>query len=90
MLWRWNRFLISFSNQRLAQEAFFLIRLAVGLIFFSQGILKFTDPNMGDARSRRVGFSHPQFMAHFVGSIEIVCGFLVLLGLWTHAASVPL
>ena len=68
----------------------FLIRLAVGLIFFSQGILKFTDPNMGVARFTRIGFSHPQFTAHFVGSFEIVCGFLVLLGLWTRAASVPL
>ena len=29
-------------------------------------------------------------MAHFVGSFEIVCGGLVLLGLWTRVASLPL
>ena len=27
-----------------------LIRLAVGLIFFTQGILKYSDPNMGVVR----------------------------------------
>ncbi|MGB9434720.1 MAG: DoxX family protein, partial [Candidatus Acidiferrum sp.] len=68
----------------------FLIRLAVGLIFFSQGILKFTDPNMGVARFARIGFSHPYFTAHFVGTFEIVCGFLVFIGLWTRAACIPL
>jgi len=70
--------------------AIFLVRLAVGLIFFSQGILKFTDPNMGVARFTRIGFSHPAFTAHFVGTFEVVCGFLVLAGLWTRAASLPL
>jgi putative oxidoreductase len=67
-----------------------LIRLAVGLIFFSQGILKFTDPNMGVARFGRIGFPHPYFTAHFVGSFEIVCGICVLLGLWTRVAVIPL
>jgi uncharacterized membrane protein YphA (DoxX/SURF4 family) len=68
----------------------FLIRLAVGLIFFSQGILKFTDPAMGVNRFARIGFPYPYFTAHFVGTFEIICGLLVLLGLWTRAASIPL
>jgi len=67
-----------------------LIRLAVGLIFFTQGILKYTDPHMGVLRFTRIGFPHPYFVAHFVGAFEIVCGFLLLLGLWTRAAAVPL
>ncbi len=67
-----------------------LIRSAVGLIFVSQGILKYTDPNMGVVRFTRIGFPHPYFTAHFVGSFEIVCGFLVLLGLKTRLAAVPL
>jgi putative oxidoreductase len=67
-----------------------LIRLAVGLIFFTQGILKYTDPNMGVVRFTRIGFSHPSFTARFVGTFEIVCGLLVLFGLWTRAAAVPL
>jgi putative oxidoreductase len=68
----------------------FLIRLPVGLIFFTQGILKFVDPKMGAERFGRIGFAHPAFTAHFVGTFEIICGALVLLGLWTRLACVPL
>jgi putative oxidoreductase len=67
-----------------------LIRLAVGLIFFTQGILKYTDPNMGVGRFTRIGFPHPYFTAHFVGTFEIACGALVLLGWWTRASALPL
>ena len=67
-----------------------LIRLPVGLIFLTQGILKFIDPDMGVARFTRIGFPHPYLTAHFVGCLEIVCGGLVLVGLWTRTASVPL
>jgi len=67
-----------------------LIRFAVGLIFLTQGILKYADPNMGVGRFTRIGFPHPYFIAHFVGAFEIVCGVLILLGLWTRAAAVPL
>ncbi|MGB8475631.1 MAG: DoxX family protein [Candidatus Acidiferrum sp.] len=67
-----------------------LIRLPVGLIFFTQGILKFTDPHMGVLRFARIGFPHPYFMAHFVGFFEILCGLLVLAGLATRAAGATL
>ena len=67
-----------------------LIRLAVGMIFFTQGILKFVDPNMGVVRFTKIGFSHPDFIAHFVGTFEVVCGLLVVVGFWTKAAAVPL
>lgn len=66
------------------------IRFAVGLVFLTQGILKYIDPNMGVARFTRIGFPHPYFTAHFVGTFEVFCGSLVLLGLWTRAASLPL
>ena len=68
----------------------FLIRLPVGLIFFTQGILKFTDPKTGVERFTRIGFPHLGFTAHFVGCFEIVCGALVLVGLWTRLAAIPL
>lgn len=68
----------------------FFIRLAVGMIFFTQGILKFTDPHMGMERFARIGFPEPYFTARFVGTFEIICGLLVLVGLRTRAASVPL
>lgn len=67
-----------------------LIRLAVGLIFLTQGILKYTDPNMGVVRFTKIGFPHPYFTAHFVGTFEIICGSLVLLGLWTRVVAAPL
>lgn len=67
-----------------------LVRLAVGLIFLTQGILKFTDPNMGVNRFARIGFAHPLFTAHFVGIFEMVCGALVLAGWLTRWAAVPL
>jgi uncharacterized membrane protein YphA (DoxX/SURF4 family) len=67
-----------------------LIRAAVGLIFFTQGILKYLDSNLGMVRFTRIGFPHPYFTAHLVGTFEIVCGFLMLLGIWTRAAAIPL
>jgi putative oxidoreductase len=67
-----------------------LIRLAVGLIFFTQGILKYIDPHMGVLRFTKIGFPYPDFTAHFVGTFEIICGFLILLGLFTKLASIPL
>jgi len=66
------------------------IRLAVGLIFFTQGILKYVDPHMGVVRFAKIGFPYPEFTAHFVGAFEIGCGVLVLIGLLTRLASVPL
>jgi len=71
-------------------RAVFLIRLAVGLIFFTQGVLKFIDPNMGVNRFTRIGFSNPAFTAQFVGTFEVICGFLVLVGLVTRVAAIPL
>src|ERR1035438_8744846 len=67
-----------------------LVRLAVSLIFFTQGILKYIDPNMGVVRFTRIGFPHPYFTAHFVGTFEVLCGLLLLLGLGTRLVSIPL
>lgn len=67
-----------------------VVRLAVGLIFLTQGILKFTDPAMGVVRFTRIGFPWPGFTAHFVGTFEIGCGLLIVLGLLTRLAAVPL
>ena len=45
---------------------------------------------MGVVRFMKIGFPHPCFTAHFVGTFKTVCGALVLLGLFTRAAAVPL
>ena len=66
------------------------IRIAVGLIFFSQGLLKYIDPNMGINRFTRIGFPHPAFTAYLVGAFEVVCGLMVLVGLLTRLAAAPL
>jgi len=67
-----------------------LVRIAAGLIFVTQGILKYIDPNPGVVRFTRIGFPYPYFTAHFVGSFEILCGLLLLAGLWTRLVSIPL
>ena len=66
------------------------IRLAVGLIFVTQGVLKYTDSRMGVIRFTHIGFPYPGFTARFVGGVEVLCGLLVLLGLFTRLASLPL
>jgi len=68
-----------------------LIRLAVGLIFLSEGLQKYITPDTtGAGRFAKIGFSHPAFWAYFTGSFEIVCGILVLIGLITRLAVIPL
>jgi putative oxidoreductase len=71
-------------------RSIFWIRLAVGLIFATQGFLKYADPNLGVNRFARIGFPAPLFTAHFVGAFEMLCAVLVLIGLWTRIAAVPL
>jgi putative oxidoreductase len=73
-----------------APRSVLLVRIAVGLIFFTQGILKYADPKLGFVRFTRIGFPPPYFTAHFVGAFEILCGFLLLVGLWTRLVSIPL
>jgi putative oxidoreductase len=68
-----------------------LIRLMVGAVFLSEGIQKFLFPaDVGAGRFARIGLPSPEFLGPFVGSFEIVCGALVLLGLLTRLAVVPL
>lgn len=67
-----------------------LIRLAAGLVFLTQGVLKFTDPAMGVDRFARIGFPWPGATAHLVGAFEVACGALVLAGFATRLAVVPL
>jgi putative oxidoreductase len=85
-----SRIMHRFWGSTETPRSVFLVRLAVGLIFFTQGILKYIDPNMGVVRFTKIGFPHPYFAAHFVGTFEILCGFLLLIGLWTRLASIPL
>jgi putative oxidoreductase len=68
-----------------------LCRLVVGLIFLSEGIQKYIRPSeVGIGRFAKIGFTNPAFWAYFTGSFEIVCGILVLIGLITRLAAIPL
>lgn len=68
-----------------------ICRLAVGLIFLSEGIQKFITPAAtGPGRFAKLGFADPVFWASFTACFEIVCGVLILLGFLTRLAAVPL
>ncbi|AKD03117.1 DoxX family protein [Pontibacter korlensis] len=68
-----------------------LIRLIVGVVFLSEGIQKLLFPaTRGAGRFERIGLPSPDFLGAFVGSFEFICGTLVLLGLFTRLASMPL
>jgi uncharacterized membrane protein YphA (DoxX/SURF4 family) len=68
-----------------------LPRIIVGFIFLSEGIQKFIRPDdVGIGRFAKIGFSHAAFWAHFTGSCEITGSILILLGLFTRLAAMPL
>jgi putative oxidoreductase len=74
-----------------APAAVVLIRLLVGLVFLSEGIQKFLFPAaLGVGRFTKIGIPAPEFLAPFVGAVEIGCGALVVVGLVTRLAAVPL
>jgi uncharacterized membrane protein YphA (DoxX/SURF4 family) len=68
-----------------------LIRLGVGGVFLSEAIQKFlfADEN-GVGRFAKIGIPSPEVSAPFVGVVEIVCGALILAGLLTRLAAIPL
>lgn len=69
-----------------------LVRLIVGLIvFLPEGIQKLAFPDsLGVGRFARIGIPYPDLMGPFVGVVEIVCGGLIILGLLTRLAVIPL
>lgn len=74
-----------------ATKAVLLIRILVGWVFLSEGIQKFLFPAaLGVGRFAKIGIPSPQIMAPFVGVVEIVCGALILIGLVTRLATIPL
>jgi putative oxidoreductase len=74
-----------------APTSVILIRLVVGGVFLSEGIQKFLYPaENGVGRFTKIGIPAPEVMAPFVGVVEIVCGALILIGLLTRLAAIPL
>lgn len=74
-----------------APAAVLLIRLMIGTVFLSEGIQKFLfAAEVGAGRFAKIGIPAPEVVAPIVGGFEIACGTLVLLGLFTRLAVLPL
>jgi uncharacterized membrane protein YphA (DoxX/SURF4 family) len=74
-----------------APSATIVIRVMVGAVFLAEGIQKFLyTAEVGAGRFAKIGIPQPELLAPFVGSVEIVCGTLVILGLLTRWAVLPL
>jgi len=72
-------------------RAVILIRILVGWVFVSEGIQKFLFPDaLGVGRFAKIGIPLPQFTAPVVGFAEIIFGTLIILGLFTRIAAIPL
>jgi len=72
-------------------KSILLIRLMVGAVFLSEGIQKILFPALrGAGRFERIGLPSPEFLGSFVGFTEILCGSMVLVGLLTRLAALPL
>lgn len=68
-----------------------IIRLIVGAVFLSEGVQKFLFPAIrGAGRFEKIGFTSPEFWGSFVGFFEVLGGILILTGLLTRLASIPL
>ena len=68
------------------------VRFLVGLIvFLPEGIQKLIFPDvLGAGRFAKIGIPFPDAMGPFVGVVETVCGLLIILGLLTRLAAIPL
>src|SRR5258708_3505902 len=72
-------------------SAILAIPFMVGAVFFLEGIKKFIFPDQGGAgRLATIGIPAPDVRGPFVGTVEIICGLLVLVGLRTSLAAIPL
>ena len=78
-------------NTTRAPAASVLVRLMVGSVFLTEGILKYLYPDaLGAGRFAKIGIPSPELLGPFVGGVEILCGALVVLGLLTRLAVIPL
>lgn len=69
-----------------------LIRLSVGLVVsFPEGIQKLILPDiLGAGRFAKIGIPWSEVIGPFVGLVELTCGALIIVGLFTRAATIPL
>ena len=83
--------IVTSASERGAAWGLLLLRLLVGWVFLSEGVQKFLFPAALDAgRFQKIGIPAPSFTGPFVGGVEIVCGALLIAGLFTAFAAIPL
>jgi len=78
---------MSHSNPARAAAA---LRGAVGSVFIVSGLLKLLYENQGPGRFAKIGLPDPTQLAYFVGLVEIAAGTMLVLGLLTRLAAIPL
>jgi uncharacterized membrane protein YphA (DoxX/SURF4 family) len=87
----WGRNLVARVLVTNAPAAAVLVRLIVGAVFLSEGVQKFLFPaTLGVGRFAKIGIPWPGFSAPFDGVFESGCGLLILVGLGTRLAAIPL
>ena len=68
-----------------------LIRVIVGVVFLTEGILKFVRPGeLGAGRFAHIGLPWPHLLAPFVGAVEIAGGAALILGFFAGDAALLL
>ena len=68
-----------------------LLRILVGWVFLTEGMQKFLFPAaLGVGRFAKIGIPWPNISAPFVGAVEVICGMLLIIGLATRFAAIPL
>jgi putative oxidoreductase len=72
-----------------APRSTLIMRLMVGGVFLSEGILKFVYTNQGVGRFTKIGIPAPELTATFVGGLEIIGGILLMTGLLTRVIAIP-
>jgi uncharacterized membrane protein YphA (DoxX/SURF4 family) len=68
-----------------------LVRVMVGLVFLTEGILKFVRPQeLGAGRFAAIGLPFPEVLAPLAAVIEIAGGLAVMLGIYAGDAALAL
>lgn len=87
---RYSNWLIRLNSTD-APGTVLLIRLYVGVVFFAEGVLKFLRPDaLASGRFEKAGIPAAEFFGPLVGVFEIACGTLILAGLATRFAAIPM
>ena len=77
-------------GSRLDWLAPLLARIAVGYVFLMTGWGKLHALEQIIGYFRTLGIPYPELQAPFVATVELVCGAMILVGLFTRIAALPL